>query len=173
MIFFINSKRLKARNSQLPLTMEESKQQEATAVTAQAQPDELDDAVRVIPVIAEQVVVSKRMVETGKVRISKKVSEEQTPVSIPLVHEEYDVERVPVNEVVDTPPAAMRQEGDVTIIPVLREVMVVLKRYEIVEEIRITKRKTESTNTQQVSLRKEEINIERSVSDTNGNITIK
>jgi len=67
---------------------------------------------------------------------------------------------------VDTPPPAMRYEGDTTIIPVLREVMVVQKRYEIMEEIRITKRKTESTDTQQVILRKEEVNIERSSNDT-------
>ena len=127
---------------------------------------------RVIPVVEEQVTVSKRVIETGKVRISKKVSEQQTSVSIPLVREQYDVERVPVNEVVDTPPAAMRYEGDTTIIPVLREVMVVQKRYEIVEEIRITKRKTETTDTQQVNLRKEEVTIDRSEHDKNSNETL-
>jgi uncharacterized protein (TIGR02271 family) len=101
------------------------------------------------------------------VHISKKVSEQQTSVSLPLIHEQFDVERVPVNKVVDTPPPAMRYEGDTTIIPVLREVMVVQKHYEIVEEIRITKRKTETTDTQQVSLRKEEVQVERRENDTN------
>lgn len=125
------------------------------------------EGLRVIPVVEEQVTVSKQVIETGKVLISKKVSEQQTSVSLPLMREQYDVERVPVNEVVDTPPPAMRYEGDTTIIPVLREVMVVQKRYEILEEIRITKRKTESIDTQQVSLRKEEVNIERSGHDTN------
>jgi stress response protein YsnF len=61
----------------------------------------------------------------------------------------------------------MRNEGDTTIIPVLREVVVVQKRYEIVEEIRITKRKTERTDSQQVTLRKEEVHIERSGQDDN------
>jgi uncharacterized protein (TIGR02271 family) len=125
------------------------------------------EAGHTIPVIEEQVRVSKRMVETGKVHISKKVTEQQTSVSLPLVHEQFDVERVPVNQVVDTPPPAMRYEGDTTIIPVLREVMVVQKRYEIMEEIRITKRKTETTDTQQVSLRKEEVQVERRENDTN------
>jgi len=88
-------------------------------------------------------------------------------VSLPLVREEYDVERRPVNEIVDTPPPAMRYEGDTTIIPVLREVMVVQKRYEIMEEIRITKRKTESTDTQQVNLRKEDVSIHRTGHESN------
>jgi uncharacterized protein (TIGR02271 family) len=126
-----------------------------------------DEGVQTIPVIEEQVRVSKRMVETGKVHISKKVTEQQTSVSLPLIHEQFDVERVPVNQVVDTPPPAMRYEGDTTIIPVLREVMVVQKHYEIMEEIRITKRKTETTDTQQVSLRKEEVQVERRGNDTN------
>lgn len=130
------------------------------------QPIALEEVTQVVPIIEEQVSVSKRVVETGKVRISKKVSEEQTSVSIPLVQEQYDVQRVPVNEMVDTPPPAMRHEGETTIIPVLREVMVVQKRYEILEEIRITRRKTESTDMQNLSLRKEEVHIERS-SDTN------
>ena len=123
--------------------------------------------VQVIPVIQEQVTVGKRVVDTGTVHISKKVTEDQTTVSLPLMREEYDVERVPVNEIVDTPPPAMRHEGDTTIIPVLREVMVVQKRYEIIEEIRLTKRRTETTDTQQVTLRKEDVRIERTGPDTN------
>ena len=120
------------------------------------------EATQVIPVLQEQVTVGKRLVETGKVHISKTVTEDQTSVSIPLMHEEYDVERVPVNKVVETAPPALRYEGDTAIIPVLREVLVVQKHYEITEEIRITKRKTETTDTQQVNLRKEEVHIERS-----------
>ena len=127
--------------------------------------DVADDNARVIPVMQEQVTVGKRMVETGKLRISKKVTEDQTSVSIPLVQEQYDVERVPVNQVVDTPPAAMRYEGDTTIIPVLREVLVVQKRYEIIEEIRITKHRSENTETQNVTLRKEDVHIERTGSN--------
>ena len=132
--------------------------------------EDTSDAIRIIPVIEEQVVVGKRVVETGSVRISKKVSEEQATVSLPLLHEEYDVERVAINQMVDTPPLAVRYEGDTTIIPVLREVMVVQKRYEILEEIRITKRITESVDTQQVLLRKEEITIDRTATDTSREI---
>jgi uncharacterized protein (TIGR02271 family) len=152
--------------------MEESRQQPVQSPPETEAIGTTPEASRVIPVVQEQVTVSKRVIETGKVRISKKVSEQQTSVSIPLVREQYDVERVPVNEVVDTPPPAMRYEGDTTIIPVLREVMVVQKRYEIVEEIRITKRKTESTDIQQVSLRKEEVFIDRSGHDPKSEQTL-
>jgi uncharacterized protein (TIGR02271 family) len=142
--------------------MEERRQPQTDAQRAAESNSDNQDTNRVIPVMQEQVTVGKRQVETGKVRISKKVTEDKTSVSLPLMREQYDVERVPVNQVVDTPPPAMRQEGDTAIIPVLREVMVVQKRYEIVEEIRITKRRTETTDTQQVTLRKEEVSIERS-----------
>lgn len=145
-------------------------EKQGTPANAHGQEAELNlaaETTRIIPVIQEQVTVGKRLVETGKVRISKKVTEDQTSVSIPLMREEYNVERVPVNQMVDTPPPAMRYEGDTAIIPVLREVLVVQKRYEITEEIRITKRRTETTDTQQVNLRKEEVHIERSGGDAN------
>ena len=115
----------------------------------------------VIPVIEEQLRVDKKFVETGKVHISKKVSELQTSVSLPLTHEEYDVERVPVNRVVDTPPPAVSYEGDTMIVPVLREVLVVQKKYEIVEEVRLTKKTFTRQETQPVTLLKEEVAVER------------
>jgi uncharacterized protein (TIGR02271 family) len=140
----------------------DKQQQSAPQAQQQASSSNAAEATQVIPVLQEQVTVGKRVVETGKVRISKTVTEDQTSVSIPLMHEEYDVERVPVNQVVETPPPALRYEGETAIIPVLREVLVVQKHYEITEEIRITKRKSETTDTQQVNLRKEEVHIERS-----------
>lgn len=113
-----------------------------------------------IPVIAEQLVVDKQMVETGRVRISKRVLEEEQTIDVPLIREQYDVERVPVNQYVDAPPA-VRQEGDVTIYPVLREVLVTEKRLMLVEEVRVTKRQSETTDVQHVTLRREEVTVER------------
>jgi uncharacterized protein (TIGR02271 family) len=118
----------------------------------------------VIPVIQEQVKVDKQSVETGKVQIRKTVTEELADVNIPVIEESYKVERIPVNKVVDTPPEAVRYEGDTMIIPVLREVVVVQKRYEIVEEVRLTKTKTETEFNQQVRLKKENISIDRTSS---------
>jgi len=111
-----------------------------------------------IPVIEEYLRIGREVVETGRVRITKSVTQAPEAAVVPLVHEEVSVERVARNQYVDAAPA-VRQEGDVTIIPVVREVLV--KRLLIVEELHITKRRVETLETQQVVLRKEEINVER------------
>jgi hypothetical protein len=54
----------------------------------------------------------------------------------PMFTEEAGVERIPVNRLVDTAPET-RTEGDVTIIPIVEEVMVVEKRLLLKEEIHI------------------------------------
>ncbi len=113
-----------------------------------------------IPVIEEQLVVGKQVVETGQVRIAKHVLEEEQTVNTSLVREEYNIERVPINQYVDVPPA-VRQEGDVTIYPVLQEVVVTEKRLMLVEEVRVTKQQSETIDTQRIPLRREEIIIER------------
>ncbi len=97
----------------------------------------------IIPVINEEVSINKRIIETRKIRVSKKVNEATEFVNIPLVHEEIDVQRIPVNKYVDDRPEPVRYEGDTMIIPVLKEVSVV--RIMVVEEIHVTKKT--STNT--------------------------
>lgn len=122
-----------------------------------------------IPVIEEQVHIGKQVIESGRVLISKKVLEEQTNIDIPVLHEEHDIERVPVNQYlnIDAAPPAMRHEGDTIIIPVLREEVVMQKRLVLVEELRITKRQVQTSTSQQVLLRKEEVNVERIDLNTN------
>ncbi len=115
---------------------------------------------KVIPVIEEQAHIEKRTVETGKVRISKNVREDEVLVDVPIVHEEVDVQRVPVNKFVDQAPPAVRYEGDKMIISVLREELVLVKRIKLVEELHIVNRKTEEHRTEPIQLRREEINIE-------------
>ena len=119
-----------------------------------------EEKAQTIPVIEEQLRADKKVVETGKVHISKKVVENQTSVTLPLIEESYSVERVPVNQVVDEPPQALRYEGDTMIIPVMREILVVQKRYEILEEIRLTKKVTQEQHTEQVTLLKEEVDVD-------------
>jgi uncharacterized protein (TIGR02271 family) len=117
---------------------------------------------QVIPVVHEHATVHKEIVETGKINIRKTVVEEAVQVNIPIINESYSIERVPVsNNVSDAPPPAVRYEGDVMIIPVVREITVVQKRYEVVEELRITKVVTESPLVQEITLLKEQVHIER------------
>jgi uncharacterized protein (TIGR02271 family) len=114
----------------------------------------------VIPVIAEQIAVGKEIVETGKVRISKRISEHEELVDVPLFREEVRVERVPINLFVETLPLA-RQEGDTMIIPVVEEQIVIQKKLMLVEEIRVRREVVEHHQPQTVNVRKEEVDIKR------------
>ncbi len=115
----------------------------------------------VVPVLEETLAVQKRVVPTGVVRVHKTVREREEVVDEPLMREQVDVERVAINQVVQAAPE-VRREGDVLIIPVLEEVLVVEKRLLLKEEIRITMRKGEFHEPQSVTLRTEEISIQRS-----------
>jgi len=114
----------------------------------------------VVPVVEETLEVEKHAVETGRVRISKTVTERQEEVDMPLLREEVAVERVAVNRVVTEPPA-VRTEGDTLIVPLLEEELVVEKRLVLKEELRITRRQTETHQARQVTLRREEATVER------------
>lgn len=111
-----------------------------------------------IPVVAEQIVVDKRLREAGKVVVHVEPREREEVIDVPLEEEQIDVQRVPVNRFVDGP-VAVREEGDVTIVPVLEEVLVVEKRLMVREEVRITRRKVTTRHTQRVTLRTEEVHV--------------
>jgi len=114
----------------------------------------------VIPVIQEQATIKKRVVETGKVRISKRVREYEEMVDVPHFQEEVKVDRVTVDQIVDEAPV-VRTEGDVTIIPVVEERYVLEKKLVLVEELHIRKERTESHHPQTLKVLKEEVAVER------------
>lgn len=118
------------------------------------------DRTVIVPVVAEQLEVQKRKVETGGVRIRKTVSEREEVVDEPLMREEVQVKRVPVNKVVDGP-VAVRHVGNTMIVSLLEEVLVVEKRLMLKEELHITKEQVESYRPQRVRLRTEEAVVER------------
>lgn len=86
--------------------------------------------------------------------------EHEETVDEPLLREQVNVERVAINQLVDGP-IAVRQDGDTMIIPVLEEVLVIEKRLMLKEELRVTVQRTTVHDPQTVTLRTEEINIER------------
>ncbi len=108
------------------------------------------------PVFAESVEVAKRLVESGRVRIQKTVATTDQVVNDSLLHEHVDVERVPIHQIIDGP-VGNRQEGDTPGRPVLKEVLVVEKRLMLVEEVRITRRRTEQPFAQTVPVRTETV----------------
>jgi len=127
---------------------------------------EADNQTLIIPIIEEEAFLDKRVVETGKVRISKRISEREELIDEPLFREEVTVERVAVNQYVDQPPQ-IRHEGDVMIIPVVQEQLVMQKRLVLVEELRVRKQIVETHQPQSVTLRREEIDVSRIVGTEN------
>lgn len=114
----------------------------------------------VIPVVREELVVDKRTVEKGRVRVFKTVSEREEIIDEPLLHDEVEVERVAVNQIIPEP-MVTRQEGDTMIIPVLEEVLVVEKRLLLKEEIHVRKVTRQARHAEHVTLREEQVEVER------------
>jgi uncharacterized protein (TIGR02271 family) len=118
------------------------------------------DEPMVVPVLVEELDVQKRPVETGKVRITKVVHERETTVDEPLWHDDVAITRVPIQRVVEGP-VPVREENDTTIISVVEEVLVVEKRWMLREEIHIRKQRIETHQPQRITLRSEEVQVER------------
>jgi stress response protein YsnF len=139
--------------------------------TKAARPPDVDTAdgeravatsVMVMPVVAEFATIDRRVVDTGKgVRVVKTVSEHEQIADEPLALDEVRVERTEVNRWLrDGESPAVRQEGDVTVVPVLEEVLVTSKRLLLKEEIRITRVRREVHQPQRVVLRTEQVSVE-------------
>ncbi len=137
----------------LPLSLAELQRHNADA-------DQQNGDTLILPVIVEKIEVEKRRVETGGVRITKTVREQEEVVDEPLLQEHVDVQRVAINRLVEGP-VPVRYMGDVMIVPLLEEVLVVEKRLMLREELHITKRQIETHEPQRVILRAEEVSIER------------
>lgn len=105
-----------------------------------------------VPLHAEEVQVSKRDVVTGRVRVRTVVDTSETLVRQDLATEHVTVTRVPIDRIVESAPP-IRTEGEVTIVPVLEEILVVETKLVLKEEIHIRRRHDRETVEQTVTLR--------------------
>jgi uncharacterized protein (TIGR02271 family) len=115
----------------------------------------------VIPLREEELSVDKRVVETGRVKVSRVTHSHEQMVDELLHHEKVEVERVPVNRPIEAMPS-IRQEGDVTIVPVVEEVLKVERSMVLKEEVHIRRVKTTERHQEQVTLRRQEATVSRS-----------
>ena len=118
----------------------------------------------VLPLLEEALLVGKRRVETGRVRVSVATDTEERLVRETLRTERAEVERVAVGrELADGEAApAIRQEEDGTVVvPVLEEVLVVERRLVLREEIRLRLVAVDETVEQPVTLRRQRAEVER------------
>ncbi len=122
-----------------------------------------EEALLVIPLVAEQARLKVRRVETGSgVRMHTKVSERVEEIDTLLRDETVRVERRESGRIVpaDQAPAA-HYEGDTLVLPVLEEVLVTEKRIRIKEEVRITRISAERRHRETVVLKAEQAVVER------------
>ena len=134
-----------------------------------ARSDATRDAL-VIPVVAEDLAVGKRVVETGRVRVTKRAQEIERDIDLSARSDRVEVERVPIGRYVDRPPR-VRRERDTIVVPVLEEVVVVDKRWWLKEEIRLTRTRTTETRRERVRLRRERVEVARA--GANGTSQVK
>ena len=115
------------------------------------------------PVMQEDVKVGKRVVDTGRgVRVHKTVVEREQVLDQPLLHDRLEVEHVQIGKVVgESDQPQMRYEGDTLVVPVLEEVLVVQKQLLLKEEVRITRRRETVRTAESVTLRSEQVQVER------------
>jgi uncharacterized protein (TIGR02271 family) len=118
------------------------------------------DESMVVPVLVEELEIQKRLVETGKVRMTKVVHEREALVDEPLLHDKVAITRVPMQRVVDGP-VPVREENGTTIISIVEEVVVVEKRWMLREEIHIRTQRIETHQPQRITLRREDVQVER------------
>ena len=114
-----------------------------------------------IAVIEERLEVRKRVQRSGrKIRVVKRVAESPVAIDEELMAESLHTERVPVGRVIEEA-TGIRQEGDVTIIPVIEERLVIRKELVLVEEWRITRRKEMRRFQKQEVVRRSSVTVER------------
>jgi stress response protein YsnF len=108
----------------------------------------------VLPVVEEIVSVETRPVRTGRVRIETVTEAVEDIARAELGVSDVEVTRVPVDREIETVPE-IRTEGDVTIVPVVEEVLVVTKRLVLKEEVHITRRRSSQAVEVPVTLRRQ------------------
>ena len=126
---------------------------------------------QVLPIYAEDLAVTKRLVETGRVRASRITRTREKVVEEQLTHQLVEVHRIPMNLAVSSVPP-VRQEGDTTIISVVEEVAVVERRLVLKEEIHFRRVKKVESYVETVSLREQTVVVTRTGTHASGDAEV-
>jgi len=144
-----------------PYTTGVIKAEGSQAVQPLAVAQKVENEQLVVPLVEEYLEVNKQWVQSGEVLIRKHVETSTQTVPVDVEFEEVQVDRVPVNR-----PLAYGEktepwwDGDVMVVPVIEEEVVVMKRQVLREEVRIYKRRTSRQETVSDTVRSERITIE-------------
>ncbi|AXC16311.1 hypothetical protein ACPOL_7119 (plasmid) [Acidisarcina polymorpha] len=112
-----------------------------------------------IPIVEEQLVVGKREVERGGVRVYSRVTERPVEAEVALREEHVVVSRRPVNRAA-TAADFSNVNGDVIELTETAEEAVVGKTSRVVEEVLVGKESTEHTEAVRDTVRRTEVDVE-------------
>lgn len=114
----------------------------------------------VIPVIAEELVVTKRVVPMETVRLVTNTELVAEKVDVDLTRERWEITRVPVDAEVSER-SDLRQEGDLSIYPVFEERLLTRTALFLIEEIHVRKIVEIKRETLEAEVRREVLSVER------------
>lgn len=113
----------------------------------------------VLPVVAEELRVGKREVETGGVRVTSQVQTKPVEEEVRLRDEKIDVERRPANRPVASGEQAFREQAFE--VRGTKEEPIVSKEARVVEEVVVRKGENIRTETIRDTVRRQEVNVEQ------------
>jgi len=118
------------------------------------QPDE-----RTLELREEELIVRRQMRDVGEAHIRTRVEEVPARLEVEANAEEVEVEHVPAGQVVSQR-VEPYQEGDVLVVPVYEEQLVVTKRLLLREQLRIRRVTTTQRQLFEDTLKKERVEVE-------------
>jgi stress response protein YsnF len=118
-----------------------------------------------IPLHVEEISVSRREIKKANVQVALVTGTREQLIDEELTHVRVEIERVPIDRTVEVMPLT-RQEGDITIIPVVEEIVVVERRLVLKEEVRVRRVSTKEQHQETVVLRQQEAVVTREEPDS-------
>ena len=118
-----------------------------------------------IPLHVEEISVSRRETKKANVQVALVTGTREQLSDEELTHVRVEIERVPIDRTVEVAPPT-RQEGDITIIPVVEEFVVVERRLILKEEVRVRRVSTKEQHQETVVLRQQEALVTREEPDS-------
>jgi stress response protein YsnF len=117
-----------------------------------------------IPLQVEDISVSRREIKKAKVQVALVTGTREQLIDEELTNIRVEIDRAPIDRTVEVVPP-VRQEGDITIIPVVEEVVVVVRRLVLKEEVRVRCVSTKEQHRETVVLRQQEAVVTREEPD--------
>lgn len=122
-----------------------------------------DDIVEeaVIPIVEEEVDVARRKIVGRTITVTTSPVTREETISEPVTRATVSVERVPIGKVVDEVPQ-VREQGDLTIVPVVEERVRIVRELVLAEEIHLRRTVEEGVVERSVELRRTQVRIDES-----------